>query len=178
MFEAHSPVLLASRRANSRAMGGINSFNSTLSALPAHIGCNSPMSFMCGVRICLYSWHRNCERSANEVPEQQPEERSDLIRPGHADHQESNQNLGEPENSVMYDRSSGRLFVGHKPSKSTTVIRASSGEIEKAISMGGKSGTASDGAGSILVNINDQNEIVRIDAKSMTIKSRWPLNES
>jgi outer membrane protein assembly factor BamB len=79
-------------------------------------------------------------------------------------------------NSMVYDRSSGRLFVGHKPSKSITVIRASSGEIEKVIPLGGvPEFPVTDGAGSIFVNINDQSEIVRIDAKSMTIKSRWPL---
>ena len=33
----------------------------------------------------------------------------------------------------------------------------------------------SDGAGSIFINIDDQSEIIRIDANSMTIKARWPL---
>jgi len=66
-------------------------------------------------------------------------------------------------NSMVYDRSSGRLFVGHKPSKSITVIRASSGEIEKVIPLGGvPEFPVTDGAGSIFVNINDQSEIVRI----------------
>jgi hypothetical protein len=79
-------------------------------------------------------------------------------------------------NSMVYDRSSGRLFVGHKPSKSVTVIRASSGEIEKVIPLGGvPEFPVSDGAGSIFINIDDQSEIIRIDANSMTIKARWPL---
>jgi uncharacterized protein YjiK len=80
-------------------------------------------------------------------------------------------------NSMVYDLSSGRLFVGHKPSKSVTVIRASSGEIEKIIPLGGvPEFPVSDGADSIFVNINDQSEIIRIDAKSMTVTARWPLN--
>lgn len=40
---------LASLFANSRAIGGRSSFNSNRSDLPAHMGCNVPMSSMCGV---------------------------------------------------------------------------------------------------------------------------------
>ena len=79
-------------------------------------------------------------------------------------------------NSMVYDQASGRLFVGHKPSKSMTVIRASSGQIEKVIPLGGiPEFPVSDAAGNIFVNIDDTSEIVQLDAKSLTIKARWPL---
>lgn len=83
----------------------------------------------------------------------------------------------ENPNSMVYDRPSGRLFVGHKPSKSISIIRTASGEVEKVIPLGGvPEFPVSDGAGNIFVNINDKSEIVRIDAKSLTIKARWPLS--
>ncbi len=79
-------------------------------------------------------------------------------------------------NSMAYDHTSGRLFVGHKPSKSMTVIQASSGRIEKVIPLGGvPEFPVSDEGGNIYVNIDDTSEIVHIEAKSMTMKARWPL---
>jgi hypothetical protein len=76
-------------------------------------------------------------------------------------------------NSMAYDQATGFLFVGHKPSRSMTVIRASSGKIEANIKLDGiPEFPISDGNG----NIDDKSEIVRIDAKSLTVKARWPLN--
>lgn len=40
-------------------------------------------------------------------------------------------------NSMVYDDITGRLFVGHKPSKSTTVINAATGRIVAKIQLGG-----------------------------------------
>ncbi len=79
-------------------------------------------------------------------------------------------------NSMAYDAASGRLFVGHKPSKSMTVIRTSSLEIEKIIPLGGiPEFPVSDTGGNVYVNIDDTSEIVQIDARSLAIKARWPL---
>ncbi len=80
-------------------------------------------------------------------------------------------------NSMAFDQATGLLFVGHKPSRSMTVIRASSGTIEGTIKLDGiPEFPVSDTKGSIYVNIDDNSEIVRIDAKSMTVKARWPLS--
>src|SRR6266581_1378916 len=78
-------------------------------------------------------------------------------------------------NSMVYDASTDRLFVGHKPSQSTTVIRASTGQIVKPIPLGGvPKFPVSDGS-SVFVNIQDKNEIVRIDAKTLAITGHFPL---
>ena len=80
-------------------------------------------------------------------------------------------------NSMAYDQATGLLFVGHKPTRSMTVIRASSGKIEANIKLDGiPEFPVSDGNGNIYVNIDDKSEIVRIDAGSLTVKARWPLN--
>ena len=80
-------------------------------------------------------------------------------------------------NSMAYDQGSGRLFVGHKPSRSMMVIRAASGQIEKTIQLDGiPEFPMSDSAGNIYVNIDDKSEIVKIDAKTLEIKAHWPLS--
>ena len=40
-------------------------------------------------------------------------------------------------NSMVYNAATDSLFVGHKPSQSTTVIQASKGRIVKSIPLGG-----------------------------------------
>jgi hypothetical protein len=80
-------------------------------------------------------------------------------------------------NSMVYDQPTGRLFVGHKPSRSMTVIRASSGQIETTIALGGiPEFPASDGRGYVYVNIDDKSEIVQIDTNKLSIRARWPLS--
>lgn len=80
-------------------------------------------------------------------------------------------------NSMVYDHTTGLLFVGHKPSRSMTAIRAASGEIQANIKLDGiPEFPVSDGIGGIYVNIDDKSEIVQIDAKSMSIKARWSLS--
>lgn len=80
-------------------------------------------------------------------------------------------------NSMAFDASTGLLFVGHKPSRSMTVIRAASGKIEGSVKLNGiPEFPVSDGKGNIYVNIDDTSEIVKIDAKSMMIAAHWPLS--
>lgn len=80
-------------------------------------------------------------------------------------------------NSMVFDPTTGRLFVGHKPSKSMTVIDAKTGVIVGSIPVGGvPEFPATDGAGNVYVNIDDKSEIVQIDATTMKIKAHWPLS--
>lgn len=81
----------------------------------------------------------------------------------------------ENPNSMVYNVATDRLFVGHKPSRSTTVIQASTGQIVKSIPVGGiPEFPVTDGV-SVFVNIEDKNEIVRIDAKTLAITGHFPL---
>lgn len=81
----------------------------------------------------------------------------------------------ENPNSMVYNEATDRLFVGHKPSKSTTVIRASTGQIVKSIPLGGIPEFPVTDELSVFVNIEDKNEIVRIDAKTLAITGHFPL---
>lgn len=84
--------------------------------------------------------------------------------------------LDDP-NSMVYDRASGRLFVGHKSSRAMTSIHASTGHIDGIVHLDAKPEfPVSDGAGNIYVNTQDTSEIVKIDAKTLRIRARWPLS--
>lgn len=80
-------------------------------------------------------------------------------------------------NSMVFDPATGRLFVGHKPSKTITVIEARTGAIVGSVPVGGvPEFPVADGAGNVYVNIDDKSEIVQIDSRTMKIKTHWPLN--
>lgn len=78
-------------------------------------------------------------------------------------------------NSMAYNAATGSLFVGHKPSQSITVIQASTGQIVKSIPLGGIPEFPVSDEASVFVNIQDKNEIVRIDAKTLAITGHFPL---
>lgn len=78
-------------------------------------------------------------------------------------------------NSMVYNAATDRLFVGHKPSQSTTVIQASTGRIVKSIPLGGVPEFPVSDEASVFVNIQDKNEIVRIDAKTLATTGHFPL---
>lgn len=78
-------------------------------------------------------------------------------------------------NSMVYNAATDRLFVGHKPSQSTTVIEVSTGQIVKSIPLGGVPEFPVSDKASVFVNIQDKNEIVRIDAKTLAITGHFSL---
>jgi YVTN family beta-propeller protein len=78
--------------------------------------------------------------------------------------------------SVVYDPASKRVFVMNGDPNSTTVIDAKSGTSVGSINLGGGPEFAvADGKGTVYVNLEDKNEVVAIDSRKLTIKSRWPL---
>ena len=78
--------------------------------------------------------------------------------------------------SIIYDPFSKRVFVMNGDPHSSTVIDAKSGSLVGTIDLGGGPEFAvADGKGTVYVNLEDKNELVGIDSKSLKIKSRWPL---
>jgi DNA-binding beta-propeller fold protein YncE len=79
-------------------------------------------------------------------------------------------------NSLAYDAGSERLFVGERPAKSLAVISAATMKVEGSIPLDGTPRyQAADGKGSIYVVLDDRNELVRVDAKTMQVVSAWPM---
>jgi len=77
---------------------------------------------------------------------------------------------------ILYDPASKMIFTFNGDSKSSTVIDPVKGEVVKSIALGGQPEQAvADGKGMIYDNIESTNEVVAIDTKTLTIKSRFPV---
>jgi DNA-binding beta-propeller fold protein YncE len=78
--------------------------------------------------------------------------------------------------SIVYDPASKRVFAMNGDPHSSTVIDAKSGDAVGTIDLGGGPEFAvADGKGTVYVNIEDKNELVAIDSRTLKIKSRWPV---
>jgi DNA-binding beta-propeller fold protein YncE len=77
---------------------------------------------------------------------------------------------------VIYDPASKQVFSMNGDSHSSTVIDAKSGNVVGTIALGGAPEFAvADGIGNVYVNLEDKNEVVAIDSRARTVKSRWPV---
>jgi YVTN family beta-propeller protein len=77
---------------------------------------------------------------------------------------------------VIYDPASKRVFAFNGDSKDSTVIDPKNDMVVATIPMGGRPEYAvADGKGMIYDNISNTNEIVALDSRTLTIKSRWPV---
>jgi DNA-binding beta-propeller fold protein YncE len=78
--------------------------------------------------------------------------------------------------SILYDPASKHIFVFNGEPKSATVIDPAKGTVLGTISLGGAPEQAvADGKGMIYDNLEDTNEVVAIDSRSLQVKSRWPV---
>lgn len=83
---------------------------------------------------------------------------------------------GKKPDAIVYDPSTHRVFAMNGGSDSSTVIDAASGEVVGTIALGGGPEFAvADGLGNVFVNLEDQNQTLRIDAREMTVKNHWLL---
>jgi len=78
--------------------------------------------------------------------------------------------------SIIYDPASKKIFAFNGDSKSASVIDPAGATLVKRLELGGGPEFAvADGKGMVFNNLEDKNEVVAIDSKSLTIKARWPL---
>ncbi len=83
---------------------------------------------------------------------------------------------GKNPDAILYEPTSHRTFTFNGGSKDSTVINAKTGQVEGTLPLGGKPEfSAADGKGKIFVNIEDTNELVRLDAASMKEEARFSL---
>lgn len=79
--------------------------------------------------------------------------------------------------ALLYDAFSNRVFIFNNDSKDITVIDALSNKAIKTFNVGGNPEAGiTDGAGTIYVNLEDANEIVVFDSKTLDIKNRFKLS--
>jgi DNA-binding beta-propeller fold protein YncE len=83
---------------------------------------------------------------------------------------------GRNPDAILFDQNSGRLFTFNGGSANATAIDVTSEEIVGAVPLDGKPEFAvADGRGRIYVNIEDRNDLVVFDAKTLQVLKRWSL---
>jgi len=84
---------------------------------------------------------------------------------------------GTNPDSIIYDLSTSRVFAFNGGSSDVTAIDAAKGTVVGTVPLGGKPEfAASDGRGTVYVNIENKNEVLAFDSKKLTVKSRWPVS--
>jgi DNA-binding beta-propeller fold protein YncE len=82
---------------------------------------------------------------------------------------------GKRPDAIIYDPASSRVFTFNGESDDATAIVPSTGTVAATIALGGRPEfAAADGAGGVFVNIENKNEVVRIDSRGLKVSGRWP----
>ena len=83
---------------------------------------------------------------------------------------------GRNPDAILYDPFSKRVFTFNHTGKNTTAIDAATGKVLGTVPTDGVMETgASDLAGTIFANDEDENRVFVFDAKSLAMKGTWPL---
>jgi YVTN family beta-propeller protein len=83
---------------------------------------------------------------------------------------------GTKPDALLYDPATGRLFVFNNGATTATVLDAAKGTVVGTAELGGApEAGVSDGQGTIYVNLEDRNELVAFNARTLAVQHRWPL---
>lgn len=83
---------------------------------------------------------------------------------------------GENPDAILYDPATKQVFTFNGRGKNATVFNAETLDVTGTIPMGGKPEfSATDGKGRVFVNVEDTHELLAIDAKKLSVISRWSL---
>jgi YVTN family beta-propeller protein len=83
---------------------------------------------------------------------------------------------GENPDAIFYEEFAKRVITCNGKSKDLTIIDPSTNKVIATIPVGGKPETAvSDNAGNVFVNIEDKNEIVKIDIVNNKVVAHWSI---
>ena len=84
---------------------------------------------------------------------------------------------GENPDALLYDKFSNRVFVFNHKGGSVTAIDATTLKAIETVKLGGEAAEAgvSDEKGTIFVNLEDINEIISFDAKTLAIKNHFKI---
>jgi YVTN family beta-propeller protein len=86
---------------------------------------------------------------------------------------------GKKADAILYDKFSGRVFVYCNGSNHAVVIDAKTDEVIKNIVIGDAPEFAVvNGKGSIFNNLEDSNEIVEVDTKTLNVKNKYSLKSN
>jgi DNA-binding beta-propeller fold protein YncE len=81
---------------------------------------------------------------------------------------------GKKPDAIIFDPATSRVFAFNGDSKSATVIDAASGKVVGTVDLGGgPEFAAADGTGYVFDNLEDESQVLKIDARKMTVEQRW-----
>ena len=84
--------------------------------------------------------------------------------------------VGTRPDAIIYDPATKRVFTFNAGSQDATAVDAAKGEVVGSIPLGGKPEfAASDGKGTVFVNLEDKNQLFALDASKLAVKERWDL---
>lgn len=84
--------------------------------------------------------------------------------------------VGQKPDAILYDPYNKRVYSFNGKSENASVIDAGTGKVVATIPLGGgPESSATDGKGSVYVNIEDKSEIVKIDANKATAVKHWSI---
>ena len=84
---------------------------------------------------------------------------------------------GKNPDALLYDEFSDRVYIFNHSGGDATVVDIGAAKVTGTIVLGGEAveAGATDGKGTIFVNLEDVNEIVSFDTKTLAIKNRWKI---
>jgi DNA-binding beta-propeller fold protein YncE len=84
---------------------------------------------------------------------------------------------GRDPDAILYDAASKRVFTFNgRGGNDASAIDAETGKLLGSVPLGGKPEFArADGSGNIYVNVEDKNQIVAFDSKTLKILNTWPI---
>jgi YVTN family beta-propeller protein len=82
---------------------------------------------------------------------------------------------GKDPDGIIYDPATKRVFAFNGESNSATAIDAATGKVAGTVDLGGgPEFAAADGQGFVFDNLEDESQVVKIDARKLTVEQRWP----
>jgi len=83
---------------------------------------------------------------------------------------------GKKPDGIIFDPATHQVFAFNGGSNSVTVISAADGKVAGTVDLGGGPEFAvADGQGHVFNNLEDQNQVVKIDSAKLVVEQRWPL---
>jgi YVTN family beta-propeller protein len=83
---------------------------------------------------------------------------------------------GKKPDGIIFDPATSQVFAFNGGSNSVTVISAADGKVAGTVDLGGGPEFAvADGKGYVFNNLEDQNQVVKINSKKLAVEQHWPL---
>jgi DNA-binding beta-propeller fold protein YncE len=82
---------------------------------------------------------------------------------------------GQKPDAIIYDSGTSRVFAFNGGSNSATAIDAATGQIAGTVELGGgPEFAAADGNGFVYNNLEEENQVLKINSRDLKVEQRWP----